>query len=414
MSTSSLLTLLLGAVLATLGGMFTELWRQRRDRRVAARLIYLELLRNYGVIVSFRVGDAGRSTLGQLSSITWKEQSSKFALLQSYTDFQGLWGLYQMFPILNGSEDGQLTPAAIDAVLNTLDDALMKVGSLAGIRSSSLEEMKEANQRIRRTADLTKEQRIVAWQAFYADSDYRRGKRLADPQGFSINESGDVVLALAHTLALSVSEDRIELTLPSPTYSNQSLAAGVALADRLLIQAGQPLVTRISSRDIDDPAVKRLLAELGNSALFLVALTYSFLPESDFKSVDIAVNLQNEEASASPLPIVRSMNPTRLDSNVTNTSRISLSVASHELSSDFTKNDASAFLLAAGEGTSHPIWHLKSTTTAEIRGVMRFTLLVEVAKDASAKATVTVRASRKSRLKLVTLQSQPTTFEFPS
>jgi hypothetical protein len=186
MSISSLLAVLLGAVLATLGGMATELWRQRRDRRVAARFVYLELLRNYGAIVSFRVGDSGRNVLSQLSSATWKEQSSKFALLQSYTDFQRLWGLYQMFPILDGADDAQLAPDAIDAVLDTLDEALIEVGSLAGIRSSSLEEMKKANQRIRGTAGLSKEQRIQAWQAFYTDSGARQRSRSADWQGFSI------------------------------------------------------------------------------------------------------------------------------------------------------------------------------------------------------------------------------------
>src|SRR5450432_3710329 len=99
MSVSSLLTLLLGAVLATLGGIATELWRQRRDRRVAARLVYQELLLNYGAIVSFRVGDASRNVLSQLSSAAWKEQSYKLALLQSYSDFHRLWGLYQIFPM---------------------------------------------------------------------------------------------------------------------------------------------------------------------------------------------------------------------------------------------------------------------------------------------------------------------------
>lgn len=156
---------ILGAILAVLGGMATELWRQRRDRRVAARLIYQELLLNYGTILSFRMGDSDRHVLDRLSDSAWRERSDKLTLVQSYEDFQRLWGIYQIFPTLSTIRSTDVpSPAIIDAVLDSLDDVLLSMGFSAGVSHQDLDQMREGNRTVRTAVDLSKEERIGAWQ----------------------------------------------------------------------------------------------------------------------------------------------------------------------------------------------------------------------------------------------------------
>src|SRR5690348_8198423 len=47
---SGLVGVVLGAALALAGGVFTEQWKQRREHRAAARLIWLELVRNWAIM----------------------------------------------------------------------------------------------------------------------------------------------------------------------------------------------------------------------------------------------------------------------------------------------------------------------------------------------------------------------------
>jgi hypothetical protein len=73
MSLWSFLSLVLGAALATLGGVVTELWRERRDRRAAARVVYQELLINYGLLIGIRIGDVdpGSQELTRIGDAAW-------------------------------------------------------------------------------------------------------------------------------------------------------------------------------------------------------------------------------------------------------------------------------------------------------------------------------------------------------
>src|ERR1035438_681028 len=191
MDVGSLLSVLLGATLATLGGIATELWRQRRDRRVAARLIYQELLLNYGTILSFRMGDSDRHVLDRLTDSAWRERSDKLTLLQSYDDFQRLWGLYQIFPTLSTTRRADAPPPVIiDAVLDSLDTILVSIGSSAGLSRQFLDQMREGNRTVRTTVDLSKEEQIGAWQRNVI------GRYLVLPVagGLGITPQGDTVL----------------------------------------------------------------------------------------------------------------------------------------------------------------------------------------------------------------------------
>src|SRR5689334_5494580 len=63
LSIGTVISLVLGAVLAMLGGIATELWKQRNARRAAARIVYNELRLNFHFILNGRMGDVMPSAL---------------------------------------------------------------------------------------------------------------------------------------------------------------------------------------------------------------------------------------------------------------------------------------------------------------------------------------------------------------
>jgi hypothetical protein len=169
--------LLLGAILATAGGVLTDLWRQRRSRRAAERLIYHELLLNYGALLGVRMGDADPQVLSaRLTDAAWKAHSETLALAGEFENFQKLWGTYQIVSRLSSGHHGKELPKELlDAALDAMEDRLGAVGIKAGVPRRTLAE----NRRIRLMADLPKGDRASVWSEYV-----REGSLTNDPEAW--------------------------------------------------------------------------------------------------------------------------------------------------------------------------------------------------------------------------------------
>lgn len=96
---SALLGVLLGAVAAVAGGLFTRAWRDRREGRIAARLILGELLTNWEDLKLHQawVEDAEvpvQHFEHQWSVRSWHEHGPAFARIAPEVEF---WTVYRAF-----------------------------------------------------------------------------------------------------------------------------------------------------------------------------------------------------------------------------------------------------------------------------------------------------------------------------
>lgn len=422
MNIGSLMGVILGAILAVLGGMATELWRQRRDRRVAARLTYQELLLNYGTILSFRMGDADRHVLDRLSDSAWRERSDKLTLVQSYEDFQRLWGIYQIFPTLSTIRSTDVpSPTIIDAVLDSLDDVLLSMGFSAGVSRQDLDQMREGNRTVRTAVDLSKEERIGAWQR---------------------NVMGRyLVLPVAGDLGITPQGDAVIFKQPSSTFS-EAVPARTALGESTFLGVsvpsshgrqttrepsenamffGTPAVLKITGETTEDSGFQAFLSEHTDFDFVLVSFVLSFLPgrlkRGVFKAVDVSIELSSIGGSSEDAPIAWSMAPTAISTHT----EYGLGAAMQVQFADMkfrtpivTKSggEAEQYLLATGEKTSNPRWRLRATPGQPIVGMQRFQLVVQIPKESHARARIASIARTGQWWRAETLLSE-TTFELP-
>jgi hypothetical protein len=395
MNVGSLLSVLLGAVLATLSGMATVLWGQRRDRRVAARLIYQELLVNYGTILSFRMGDADQAILHRLSDRAWQEQSGKLALLQSYDAFQQLWGLYQIFPALSAPHDsGGPTVTIADGVLDSLDVALLTVGASAGIGRQFLDQMRERNQLVRASTGLSPAERVSAWQR-------------------SMTGAG-LVLPLVGDLGLTPQGETVLFQLPSPVFPGEKAVrapappgrgrgASAGLQDA--IRLSLPVVLPVHGDTAAGAGLAEFLAANDDFDFFLAEVVLSVRPDQSrraaVRAVDLSLDLRSGHAGDAKAPIAWSMSPARVGTaSAAQETGVRVQIASlkFELPPDRAVPAATeTYIVAAGEGTSSPRWQLRRTAGRAIEGTERFQLVIRTPKAAGGQVAVSVTASAGGR-----------------
>jgi hypothetical protein len=175
----TLISLVLGALLATLGGIATELWRQRRERRSAARLVYHEMLLNYGVLLAVRSRDSdAESAVQRLRHAVWDAHAEKLALTQELDDWQRIWGAYEIFaalPTTIAKKRETVTSQHLDLMLDAVEEAALRLGRQAGVPENTLHE----NRRVRLVADLAPNDRVAVWNAYTTE-----GVHTADPDGW--------------------------------------------------------------------------------------------------------------------------------------------------------------------------------------------------------------------------------------
>jgi hypothetical protein len=312
MSLWSLLSLVLGAVLATLGGVVTELWRGRRDRRAAARPVYQELLFNYGLLIGIRIGDIAfdAKELARIGDGAWRDQTDKLALVQSYKDFNRLWAVYQVLLTLKAGKNAPDSPMSeLDAILDMIEDAVFRVGTQAGVPRNALVQHRE----LRSLADIPRDQRISAWRK-YANEDgvksQRRfmSRRVRDERLLDIDASGELALALTSQVFITLSDSNVIVKKPALPLPPSEKAG--RLADYLAV--GGLVLTQIDSEFAHaDPSVAAYLAEHQGTDFFLATFALSFSPaQPKIISAAAVISLRRSDGTEDPAIIALSLYPT--------------------------------------------------------------------------------------------------------
>jgi hypothetical protein len=161
-SLDTFFSLIVGAALALLGGFATEIWKQRRERKAAARLLLNELYLNFDVAYKLRRQaeypedlkskmDPGSSEAdAELVAMTlmvddfrdavWNSQSDKLALV-GLEGFREIQGAYTGISLVR-----QRKPSVgmLDAVFRTIGNATTRVGRIAGASRTELRDIEEA------------------------------------------------------------------------------------------------------------------------------------------------------------------------------------------------------------------------------------------------------------------------------
>jgi hypothetical protein len=161
-SLDTFLSLIVGAALALLGGFATEIWKQRRARRAAARLLLNELYLNFEVAYKLRrqadypehlkseiaTGSshedaallARTKTGDDFQDVVWNSQSDKLALVGSLEDFREIQQAYEGMNLVRQQEP---SVGILDALVRTIGSATTRVGRLAGASRAELREVED-------------------------------------------------------------------------------------------------------------------------------------------------------------------------------------------------------------------------------------------------------------------------------
>ncbi len=367
------------------------------------------------------MGDSDRHVLDRLTDSAWRERSDKLTLLQSYDDFQRLWGLYQIFPTLSTIRKAAAPPSSlIDAVLDSLDDVLTSIGPSAGVSWQFLDQMKEGNRIVRTTVDLSKEEQIGAWQR---------------------NVIGQyLVLPVAGGLGITAEGDTVLFKQPPPTFSenatvrtvpNRSTLLGVpAVSSRSRqltgaprespILVGLPVALKITEETAADYGLQTFLTENADFDFVLVSFALSFIPgrlkHGVFKSVDVSIELSSTSGPSGYVPVAWSMAPTTAFTDTEFSSTVQIQVADMKFREPImakSRPRSEQYIVATGEGTSNPRWHLWPTPGRAIQGLQRLQLVIQIPKESHARARIACSA-RTGRWWLTETLQNETAFELPA
>jgi hypothetical protein len=139
---TTLASVVLGAVLALAGGIWTERWKQRKDARAAARLVWLELLVGYSALLAVVALDEWPANFA-FSDDAWIAQRDRLALIRSTNEFQELQTAYLVLRQLAQTPLGQRTePVLCWPILLSVDRALRMLGETAGLEPAQLDQFR--------------------------------------------------------------------------------------------------------------------------------------------------------------------------------------------------------------------------------------------------------------------------------
>jgi predicted outer membrane lipoprotein len=148
----TLASVVLGAVLALAGGIVTERWKEHREARAAARLVWLELRLGYTSLLGV-VALEKWPTKFLFSDDAWTAQRDRLALVRSAKEFQELQDAYLILGTLTrASPDDLSEPVLYWPALVMVDRAFCKLGEAAGIEREQLDQYRAPLQK--RVADL--------------------------------------------------------------------------------------------------------------------------------------------------------------------------------------------------------------------------------------------------------------------
>jgi hypothetical protein len=136
---TTLASVALGAVLAMAGGIGTERWKQRKEARAAARLVWLELVVDYSTLL---VAVALEEWPAQFSfsDDAWNAQRDRLALVRSAQEFRELQTAYLVLRQLAQTRPDQRgDPVLYWPVLASADKAVRALGEAGGIESAQLD-----------------------------------------------------------------------------------------------------------------------------------------------------------------------------------------------------------------------------------------------------------------------------------
>jgi hypothetical protein len=139
MDVGALAAVVLGAILATAGGIGTELWRQKRATRTAARLVWLEIITAYGTLLASIAQGEWPADLA-LSDEAWKAQRDRLALGRSAAEFRQLQAVYiALAQLAKTPPEQRADPVMSWPLLVLVDRSVYALGEAAGIEKSQLE-----------------------------------------------------------------------------------------------------------------------------------------------------------------------------------------------------------------------------------------------------------------------------------
>jgi hypothetical protein len=139
MSGGTFLAVVLGAVLATAGGIATELWKQRRERRAAARLVWLELVAGYFTLLVSVANDEWPTKFA-FPDEAWKAHRDRLALGSKISLFEQLETAYLAFANISATPRAELGDPVLQwPVLVAAHGAARELGEVAGIEPASLD-----------------------------------------------------------------------------------------------------------------------------------------------------------------------------------------------------------------------------------------------------------------------------------
>jgi hypothetical protein len=139
---TTLASVVLGAVLALAASVWTERWKQRKEARAAARLVWLEL----------RVGHASLLVVLALeewqpvflfSDDVWTDQRDRLALVRSAEEFGELQDAYLILGTIARTSPGDRDePVLFWPALVKVEKAFKELGEYAGIEHNQLDELR--------------------------------------------------------------------------------------------------------------------------------------------------------------------------------------------------------------------------------------------------------------------------------
>ena len=142
---TTLVAVVLGAVLALAGGMATELWKQRKAARAAARLVWLELILGRSALL-------GAVALGEwpggdfpFADDAWTAQRERLALVWTTTEFHDVQMAYlQLRAIATTPPEERGDIMLFWPALVTIDRAAEAVGKAARVEKRELDQFRRS------------------------------------------------------------------------------------------------------------------------------------------------------------------------------------------------------------------------------------------------------------------------------
>ena len=135
---SALGGVVLGAVLATLGGVWTERWKQRQALRAAARLVWFEVMLGYSMLLGVIARERWPEKVGVWDDV-WKSQRDRLALGLATEDFQELQTFFLTLRDI-GEREAQARPEPVLywQVLEMADRLVGTLGEIARVEKKQL------------------------------------------------------------------------------------------------------------------------------------------------------------------------------------------------------------------------------------------------------------------------------------